>query len=86
MRNLLFNFAIYLRLINIQIRSQMQYRASFLLDSVSTFFMMVMYFVALSLIFDRFSNLGGWNLGEVAFLWGLVEFPLRADGYDLQWL
>ena len=74
MRNLLFNLSIYARLINIQIRSQMQYRAGFLLDSVSTFFMLAMYFVALSLIFERFSNLGGWSLGEVAFLWGLVEF------------
>ena len=36
--------------------------------------MLAMYFVALSLIFERFSNLGGWSLGEVAFLWGLVEF------------
>ncbi len=74
MRNTLFNLAIYLRLINIQIRAQMQYKVAFLLDTFSTLLMLGMYFVALSLIFQRFSNLGGWSLGDVAFLWGMVEF------------
>lgn len=74
MQKTLFNLGIYVRLINIQIRSQMQYRVAFLLDLLSTFIMLGMYFVALSMIFERFSNLGGWSLGEVAFLWGLVEF------------
>lgn len=74
MRKLLFNLTIYQRLIAIQVRSQMQYRTSFLLDIVSTLVTMSMYFAALSLIFQRFSNLGGWTLGEVAFLWGTVEF------------
>jgi ABC-2 type transport system permease protein len=32
-----------------------------------------LYFLGLSLIFARFENLGGWQLGEVAFLWGVVE-------------
>lgn len=73
MRQTLFNLGIYLRLINIQMRSQMQYRVAFLLDAFSTLLTQSMYFVGLSLIFERFSNLGGWSLGEVAFLWGTVE-------------
>lgn len=74
MQKMLFNFTIYWRLIDIQIRSQMQYRVAFLLDTLATLLTQGMYFMALSLIFQRFSNLGGWTLGEVAFLWGTVEF------------
>jgi ABC-2 type transport system permease protein len=45
-----------------------------LFDAFATLLMMGMYFVALSLVFSRFTSLGGWTLGEVAFLWGTVEF------------
>ncbi len=74
MDKLLFNLTIYWRLIAIQIRGQMQYRVAFLFDALSTLLTQGLYFVALGLVFERFSSLGGWTLGEVAFLWGIVEF------------
>lgn len=67
------NLKTYLRLISIQLRSQLQYRASFLFDILATALTTFLWFISLALIFQKFENLGGWTLGEVAFLYGLVE-------------
>ncbi len=68
-----FTFEIYWRLIAIQMRTQVQYRVSFLLEVLSAAITMSMFFVSLALVFERFGNLAGWTLGEVAFLWAIVE-------------
>jgi ABC-2 type transport system permease protein len=64
---------LYLRLISIQIRSQLQYPVSFWLDVVGTGVSLATFFVSLALILQRFGNLGGWTIGEIAFLFGLLE-------------
>lgn len=64
---------IYRRLIVVQIKSQMQYRVAFLLELSATTINMFTFFIAIALILRRFNNIGGWTLGEIAFLWGLVE-------------
>ena len=64
---------LYRRLISVQIRSQLQYRVSFLLDTFTTGFSVVTSFLTLALILQRFDNVGGWTLPEVAFLYGMVE-------------
>jgi ABC-2 type transport system permease protein len=63
----------YWRLIAIQIRGQLQYRAAFLLEVIAAAITLSIFFVAIVLVFQRFEHIGGWTLGEVAFLWGLVE-------------
>jgi len=63
----------YLRLIIIQVRSQLQYRASFFFDIFASAVTTFIWFLTLALIFEKFDSLGGWSLGEVAFLYGLVE-------------
>lgn len=67
------NLTLYLRLISIQIRSQLQYPVSFWLDVVGTGVSLATFFVSLALILQRFGNLGGWTIGEIAFLFGLLE-------------
>jgi ABC-2 type transport system permease protein len=67
------NFLLYLRLINVQIRSQLQYPAAFWLDVIGTGLSLVIFFVSLALILQEFGDLGGWRIGEIAFLLGLVE-------------
>ncbi len=74
MRNLKFNLAVYSRLINIQLRSQLQYRMAFLLDVLSSGITLFLFFASIAFVLQRFGNLGGWTLGEIAFLWGTVEF------------
>ncbi|MBE9507011.1 MAG: ABC-2 family transporter protein [Chloroflexi bacterium] len=63
----------YRRLISVQVRAQLQYRVSFLLDLVATGLATVAGFGTLVLVFQRFDNIAGWTLGEVAFLYGMVE-------------
>lgn len=64
---------LYLRFLSIHFRSQLQYRVSFALDVVGTFFVTFVYFITLAAVFTRFRSIGGWTLGEVAFLYGQVE-------------
>ena len=64
---------LYLRLISISLRSQMQYRLSFLLDALGSTFASLVEFITLAAALTRFGSVGGWRLGEVAFLYGLVE-------------
>ncbi len=63
----------YRRLLGAQLRSQLQYRASFVLDMLATTLITLTEFGAVALVFGRFDDIRGWTLGEVAFLYGLVE-------------
>lgn len=86
-RNLRFNLSIYRRLLDAQIRSQMQYRGAFLLDFTGTAISIGLYFVSLALIMERFGGLAGWQLGEVALLFAMGEtsfglMDLVFSGFD----
>lgn len=63
----------YFRLISVQIRSQLQYRISFFFELIATGLITSLEFGSLALVFHRFGDIKGWTLGEVAFLYGLVE-------------
>ena len=68
-----YEIGIYRRLISVQIRSQMQYRFPFLVDLVATGFITISGFGTLAFVMQRFGSIAGWKLGEVAFLYGMVE-------------
>lgn len=81
--------SIYRRLIGVQLRSQMQYRLAFLMDVIAAGLVTLLEFSSLALVFERFDNIKGWTLGEVAFLYGLVEFSFSLmdmlfSGFDPQ--
>ncbi len=65
---------LYFKLISVHIRSQMQYRLPFLVDLLGSGFAILVEFITLVFVFERFRDIGGWTLGEVAFLYGLAEF------------
>lgn len=65
--------AIYFRLLQIQFRSQLQFRSSFFLDIITTLIVTLSGFGTLALVLRRFGNVGGWKLAEIAFLYGIVE-------------
>ncbi len=67
------SLALYFRLVSIQVRSQMQYRSSFLWDLVSTGILNASYFAAIALTVQNFGSLAGWGLGDLAFLVGMAE-------------
>jgi ABC-2 type transport system permease protein len=70
---------LYLRLIASRIRSQMQYRLSFVLDTVVSFLATFCDLAALMIMFTQARTLGGWSFGEIAFLYGLssLSFALH---------
>ena len=79
--------ALYRRLIGALVRSQMQYRASFLMMTFVSFAATATELLAIVLLFGRFGELAGWSMGEVALLYGLasVAFGLNeivAAGFD----
>jgi len=64
-------FTLYVRLVGAQLRSQMQYKVSFLLALVGSFLACVTEFGVVLVLFSRIQLLAGWALAEVALLYGL---------------
>ena len=64
---------LYGRYLGISIRSQMQYRMSFVLHSVGECLGTFLELFALVALFERFGTLSGWQLHEVALLYGMVN-------------
>lgn len=67
---------VYFWLVGAQVRAQLQYRASFVLQIGATFVSLFAEFVAILILFSTFPDLGGWRVGEVALLYGLVSIAL----------
>jgi len=63
---------LYFRYVGISIRSQMQYRVSFLLTSAGLLVVTTGEFFGVWALFDRFGSLRGWRLTEVAMFYGLI--------------
>ncbi len=85
--NFRWNLAMYLRMLTFQLRSQMQFRASFWMDLFSTGFGNLVYILSVALVIQRFGSIGGWNFGEIAFLTGMIEMSFGAmdmifSGFD----
>ena len=86
--NIVNNTHVYLRFLEISVRSQMQYRFSFVMLSLGHFLVTVIDFLAIFVLFDRFGSLKGWELAEVAFMYGLVNIAFAISdaatrGFDM---
>jgi len=64
---------LYVRYISASMRSQMQYRASFVFQTIGQFLICGIDFVAIWALFARFGGLKGWSLPEVALFYGMVH-------------
>lgn len=64
---------LYGRYIGVSIRSQMQYRTSFLLQAVAHFLATGIEFLGLSALFSRFRQIDGWSLAEVGMFYGMIS-------------
>jgi viologen exporter family transport system permease protein len=73
---------LYARWLGVSVKSQMQYRASFLMLAGAQFLVTGMEFVGVWMLFQRFGSLRGWSLAEVALLYGMVNVAFAlADGF-----
>ena len=64
---------LYLRYIGVSYRAQMQYRASFIMQTIGQFLINGIEFLGVWALFDRFGALPGWSLAVVAILYGMVN-------------
>lgn len=63
-------FGVYARLAGAQIRSQLEYRASFALLVLTSCLASGLDFVGILVLFGHVDALAGWSVSEVAFLYG----------------
>ena len=59
--------------ISVNLRSQLQYRLTFVFEVFGTILLTLTEFAALALVLLKFENIGGWTVGEVAFLYGTIN-------------
>ena len=78
----------YFRYLDVSIRSQMQYRASFIMQSIGHFLVTAFEFLAIYALFGRFGNLKGWSLAEIAVFYGMINIAFSINdsltrGFDI---
>jgi ABC-2 type transport system permease protein len=72
---------LYARYASVSLRGQMEYRASFLMQTAGQFLVTGIEFLGIWTLFGRFGQIRGWTLGEVAFFYGLISITWSiADG------
>ncbi len=81
-------FNLYAQYVSVSIRSQMQYRASFIMTTLAHFLMTGLEFLAIWVLFARFEHLGSWRLEEVCLFYGLINMAFALSdatsrGFDM---
>jgi len=64
---------LYAHYVRASVRGQLQYRASFVMSAIGTFVITMTESVAVWALFERFGQLRGWTLPEVALCYGMVS-------------
>jgi ABC-2 type transport system permease protein len=64
---------LYLRYASVSLRSQLQYRASVVMQSIGAFLVTGIEMLAIWALFDRFGEIRGWTLPEVALFYGMIS-------------
>jgi ABC-2 type transport system permease protein len=64
---------LYGRYVAVSLKSQLQYRASFVMTTLGYVLLTGIEFFGIWALFDRFGSLRGWRLAEVAMLYGTVN-------------
>jgi ABC-2 type transport system permease protein len=67
------SITLYFRYISMIFRSQMQYRASFIMMALGNFLIQFVEFVGIWVLFSRFGTLKGWSIAEMALFYGLMN-------------
>ena len=63
---------LYSRYLSVSVRSSMQYRASFVLQSLGHFLITALEFLGLAAVFQRFGQIQGWTLPEIGLFYGII--------------
>jgi ABC-2 type transport system permease protein len=79
---------LYFKLVVIHLKSQMQYRASFLMMMAGNLLVSFIEFITIMVLFSRFDSLSGWSLAEVAMFYSLINVSFALSeafgrGFDM---
>lgn len=72
---------LYFRYIGISLRSQMEYRVSFVLQTLAHFLTTLMEFVAIWALFQRFETIKGWTFYEIAVFYGMISIAFSFNDF-----
>lgn len=64
---------LYGRYAAISLRAQLQYRVSFIMQSFGQFLITGLEFIAIWMLLNRFGQISGWTLPEIAFFYGMIS-------------
>lgn len=64
---------LYLKYLRINLESQLQYKASFLMMAAGHFLITFIEFFGLWILFDRFGSIKGFNFEEAALFYGIIH-------------
>lgn len=64
---------LYARYLGVSVRSQLQYRASVIMQSIGAFGITAIEFLGILALFDRFGQIRGWRLPEIALFYGMIS-------------
>ena len=65
---------LYLKFMRIHLKSELQYKISFILSFLSQFFVFFGYYFTIMCLFDKFSNIKGFTMYEVLLTFGIIQF------------
>jgi ABC-2 type transport system permease protein len=66
------SLSLYGKYAGVSIRGQLQYPASFVIQSIGSLLITGIEFLAIAALFTRFGSLKGWKLGEMAVFYGMI--------------
>lgn len=66
--------SLYLKYFKIHIKSDLQYKMSFILTFISQFFVFFGYYFTILCLFDKFSNIKGFTMYEVLLTFAVIQF------------
>lgn len=67
---------LYIKFLKIHFKSNLQYKASFILSIISQFFIFFTYYFSIISLFTKFSNIKGFTMYEVLLTFGIIQFGL----------
>lgn len=78
---------LYWKYVKILFKSQLEYRTSFILLSIGQIFVPFSVFLGIYFLFQRFQEIKGWSLWEVALCYGIIHIAFSltecfARGFD----
>lgn len=65
---------LYLKYMKLHFKKMMQYKASFVLSCVSQIFIFFTYYFSIIALFDKFSNVNGFDVYEVLLTFSIIQF------------